>query len=191
MIRKFLAATTFSCFFLLLLVLSGCHRRMAPTITAGEYNEKTNRTDYVVLPYGGVSLPGKWIHGRYRKESRQQYFSNFDSSVVSIAFGPCDKLGFPTKGATGYSFVKLYNEWETKYQSELLKMQVKVIVADSADKYMIWQVSGDGGVNQFNLCGARDCSCGECAFQMFTIVSNKLTDEQKVKFLQDIYLEKK
>ena len=171
-------------------LFSGCHRRMAPTITAGSYNDKRNETDYVVLPYGSVSLPGKWTHGRYSKESRQQYFSNADSTVLSVAFGPCDKLGFPTNGAQGYDFVKLYYKWEGKYQEEILHRQMKLITADSVNKYMLWQLHGDGA-DQFLLTGARDCNCGECAFQNFTLNSRKLSDEQKIKFLQDIYLQKK
>lgn len=176
--------------FIFLCALCSCHRRMAPTITAGEYNEQRNQTDYVVMPYGSVSLPGKWTHGRYRKESRQQYFTNSDSTVVTIAFGPCDKLGFPTGGVQGYEFVKLYYQWESKYQVEILNQKIKVITADSANKYMIWEVYGEN-VNQFYLCGAKDCSCGECAFQNFSIQGRKLSDEQKAKFLQDIYLQKK
>jgi hypothetical protein len=169
--------------------LMACHPRMVPTITAGEYNAQRNQTDYIVMPYGSVSLPGKWIHGRYRQESRQQYFSNSDSSIVSIAFGQCNKLGFSTGGAVGYDFVKLYYKWENKYQTEILNQHVKLIASDSANKYMVWQVYGDN-MNQFFLAGAHDCACGECAFQNYSIVSSKLTDEQKAKFLQDIYLEK-
>lgn len=174
----------------LLVLLSGCHRRMAPTITAGVYNEKGNQTDYAVLPYGSVSLPGKWTHGRYRKESRQQYFYNSDSTTISVAFGPCDKLGFSTGGAQGYAFVKLYHNYDTKYQTEILGRKATIITEDSANKYMLWKVSGDGET-QYLLSGAKDCSCGECAFQNFTLVSRKLSEDQQVKLLRDIYLDKK
>ena len=188
MIRKHGIATLLTC--ALLVVLASCHRRMAPTITAGEYNAARNQTDYIVLPYGSVSLPGKWTHGRYRKESRQQYFSNSDTTIISIAFGPCNKLGFSTGGVQGYEFVKLYYNYETKYQAEVLNQKIELITADSASKYMLWRVYSDN-VSQYMLTGAKDCACGECAFQNFTLTSKKLTGDQQVKLLQDIYLEKK
>lgn len=53
--------------------LTNCVSQRTSTITGGNYNETKNETDYFVIPYGSVTLPGHWEKTSYNSISRQQF----------------------------------------------------------------------------------------------------------------------
>ena len=172
-----------------LFVMAGCAQKMTSTLTSSNYDKKTNATSYTVLPYGSATLPGAWTKVRYVASARQQFFRNNDSVTVSLAFGPADKFEFSKEELTGFPFVKEYYEWESLYMEKSLGQKVSLVVTDSINKYLIARVYSDK-VNEYQLFGARDCGCKSGAFQHYTITGGKLSNDEKVKFLQDIYLAK-
>ena len=68
------------------------------TIVGGEYKADKNITEYFVMPYGEVSLPGKWEKWQYVSNARQQFFKNADSVTIAISFGPANKYEFNKNG---------------------------------------------------------------------------------------------
>ena len=173
----------------LLVVLAGCAQKIISTVTSSNYNKNTNTTSYTVVPYGSALLPGAWTKARYVTSARQQFFRNNDSVVVSLAFGPGDKFEFSKEGLTGFPFVKAYYEWESRYMEKELGQKVSLVVTDSINKYLIARVYSDK-VNEFQLFGAKDCGCKSGAFQHYTVTGRKISNDEMIKFLQDIYLAK-
>jgi len=174
---------------LALLCLPGCYPKITCTITGTHYDKARNNTSYTVLPYGSVSLPGEWVASKYFQPARQQWFTNKDSVSLSISFGPGNKFEFSKEGLNGFAFAKAYYDWEAKYESEHLRVKVKLVEADSINQYVIAKIYNDSA-NTIALYGGRECACKEGAFQHFTISGRKMNDDEMIRFLRDIFLKK-
>ncbi len=93
----------------ILVLLASCATQRVSTIIGFDYDEKKNQTDYFVLPYGTVSIPGKWEKTNYYSISNQQFFKNADSIIIAVAFGPYDKYEFNAdKSKKGIDFALAY-----------------------------------------------------------------------------------
>jgi len=78
----------------MLLILYGCASQSVSTIVGCDYDESKNQTTYFVLPFGSVSIHGKWEKTHYNNVSGQQFFTNGDSISIAIAFNRFDKYEF-------------------------------------------------------------------------------------------------
>lgn len=172
---------------LFLVLFYGCFPPTATsTLVGGKYEPKTNTTDYFVFPYGSVSLPGEWTKGIYGKSSRQQWFSNKDSVFLAIAFGPCNKYEFYKPELKDFNFVKAYYNWESDFYKNQLKTESKIILADSTNNFIIWQLFDNKNVDMYFLFGYNKCS-----IHNYCLTTEKWKEQEKIKFLQDLYLNKK
>jgi len=169
--------------------LQACFPKMRSTIISSHYDKTKNTTTYMVLPYGTAIMQGEWTTGKYFQPARQQWFRNKDSVSVSLSFGPANKFEFSQEGLNGFAFAMAFYEWEAKYESEHLRQKIKIIEADSLNKYVIAKVYSDS-MNTIALFGGRACTCKDGAYQHFTISSKKISDDEMIKFLQSIYLNK-
>lgn len=170
-------------------LLYSCIPTATSTIVGGQYEAKTNTTDYFVLPLGSVSLPGVWVKTRYTNESNQQWFTNHDSISVAIAFTPCDSYEFYKKDLKDLEFVKAFYEWDAKFLAKNLNMHDTILKIDTTNNYFVWRLSGKNKefeVDNYFLFGYKSCSVHN-----FYVSTTKWTEEQKVQFLQDLYLRKK
>jgi len=60
---------------LIITFLTSCvTQRECTTIVGCNYDKNKDKTDYIILPYGTVSIPGKWEKTNYNSVSRQQFF---------------------------------------------------------------------------------------------------------------------
>lgn len=169
-------------------ILTGCFHKMAPSSpAAGTYNDSANKTVYTVAPWGAVTLPGKWMPGKYNKSSRQQYYYRDDTTTLTVVIAPCKNQPYAKGGLTGYDFVKKSFEIESRYQVQLLEQTPRLLVQDSANRYMIWTVRQDG-IDQYFLCGVKDCTCNECSYRSFNLRNRRLTEAVAIKLLQDVFL---
>lgn len=176
----------------LVLLTSGCGHKMAPATTStqpvgGTYKQNASSMVYTVNPYGSIALPGKWDAGKYAKASRQQYFYRSDTTTMIVSIGACSNQPFARDGIDGFEFVRRYYEAESKYQTQLLEQTPRVLIEDKENKYMLWTVHSDG-IDQYFLCGVKDCACNECAYRSLTLKNRRLTEKQATKLLQDIFL---
>ena len=153
------------------------------TIVGGEYKADKNITEYFVLPYGEVSLPGKWEKWQYDANARQQFFKNEDSVIIAIAFGPANKYEFNRNGLLKeYDFVKAYYDWESDYFVKL-GYEAKIIETDQSNNYIIWRLWGQKYDTYF-LFGERNGRVSNYSVH----IADKWTEEEKLKFLKSIYL---
>ena len=172
--------------FSLMTILTGCGTpKYITTLVGGEYNEDKDVTEYFVLPFGQVSLPGKWDKGNYVSSSRQQYFHNQDSVIITIAFTNT-RSGYefnPEGSLKGYEFLKAYYEWESEYFSSL-GFESKIIESDQNEPYIIWRLYGEK-VDTYFLFGERNGNVSNFSIS----ATDKWTADEKVWFLKSIYLE--
>lgn len=166
------------------LVFCGCVSTSLSTATGGDYDAKTNTTAYFVLPLGSVSLPGKWTKDHYNSVSNQQFFKNADSVSVAIAFTQCNSYEFSRKDLKDFAFVKAYYEWDSKYLAERLKVNREILVKDSLQQYIVWRLFGPNVESYFLFANKN------CAVHNYYVSTPRWTKEEKVKFLQELYLKK-
>jgi mannosyltransferase OCH1-like enzyme len=172
--------------FILTIFYSCIPTKSTSTIVGGQYEPKTNTTDYFVIPLGSVSLSGKWTKGQYNSSARQQWFSNQDSVSTAIAFTPCNKYEFYTPNLKDLNFLMKFYEWESKFYSQQLKTDSKIIESDSTKNYIIWRLYDNKNIDTYFLYGFNKCSVHN-----YSVASYKWTDNEKVNFLRNLYLNKK
>lgn len=176
---------------ILTIILTNCATQRTSTLVGGNYNETKNETDYFVMPYGSVILPGKWEKKDYNSISRQQFFRNQDSVIIAIAFGRFDKYEFNMDGSqTGYNFVKAYYEWDSKYFVDSHGLKRQVIESDSTNHFMVYRIFGQIEKREFDtyfLIGEKNGNISNFSISD----TDKWTESEKTNFLKNIYLTEK
>ena len=167
--------------------LISCGSNKATTLVGGEYNEAKNITEYFVIPYGSVSLPGKWEKRNYDNVSKQQFFMNEDSVIVAVAFGRYDSYEFNRDGKLkGYDFVKAMYEWDSSYFQDTFGFQRKIIETDESKNYIIYNISNpqkENSVNTFFLIREKNGNVSNFSVNY----TDKWTEDEKIRFLKNLY----
>jgi hypothetical protein len=186
--------TNFIKYYLLLTIiiaLTCCATQRVSTIVGGEYTESKNETEYFVIPFGSVTLPGKWEKKNYDPVSRQQYFRSKDSIIIAIAFSRFNYYEFNLNGSqTGYNFVKAYYEWDSKYFVESHGLKRLQIENDSINHYMIYRIFGKidkGEFDTYFLIGEKKGNISNFSISD----TDKWSEKEKTFFLANIFLDNK
>ncbi|MBR4841316.1 MAG: hypothetical protein IK005_12705 [Paludibacteraceae bacterium] len=159
----------------------GSAKQATSTIVGGDYDAKTNTTEYFVIPYGQVSIPGKWEKTTYNSVSRQQFFRNDESINFAVSFGPCNKYEFNQDGSLkGYEFVEAFYEWDSKYFVSN-GLDRKILETDKANKYIIYRVFGKG-FDTYILVSEKNGNVSNFSIN----ATDKWTEQQKVDFLKSL-----
>lgn len=174
--------------FVMVLFLAGCANQRMSTIVGFNYDESKNQTDYFELPFGSVSIPGKWDKSNYNSVSGQQFFTNKDSISIAIAFNRFDKYEFNAGGEIkGYDFLEAFYEWDSKYFVDSFGLQRRVLENDSIRNYFLYQIYGFSRgvkVDTYFLIGENNGNV-----YSFSIMTNdKWSEERKIDFLKKLYL---
>ncbi|WP_222539106.1 hypothetical protein [Pedobacter polysacchareus] len=151
------------------------------TIVSDTYNKKLDQTTLVLIPYGNVTFQGKWKKFRSDESSKQYFFRDQDSTVLSIAKVPQKDYPFYEQGLDDKSFPLAIYNWEKDYMTKYGKVQPKLITDQSDQGYVLWQVEAKD-VHTILLNGSRN----EYAYN-FSISSKKWSDERKIGFLTEIF----
>ncbi|MDL2297364.1 hypothetical protein LJC68_10015, partial [Bacteroidales bacterium OttesenSCG-928-B11] len=168
--------------------LSACKTQYVSTIVGGDYDKSKNQTDYFVLPYGSVSIPGKWEKTNYNSVSRQQFFQNTDSIIIAVSFGPCNKYEFNRDNSKkGFDFVTAFYEWDSEYFESNYRLNREKIESNEKENFIIWRVFGENNNiywDTYFLFGEKNGYANS-----FSIMkTDKWTKEEKMYFLKKIYL---
>lgn len=178
-------------FLILTILLTSCATQRTSTIEGVNYNESKNVTDYFVMPYGSVSLFGKWEKKNYNEISRQQFFKNQDSVIIAIAFERYDKYEFNTNGSqSGFNFVKAYYEWDSNYFVDSHGFKRQIIESDSSNHFMIYRIYGQKEKVEFNtyfLIGEKNGNVSNFSISK----TEKWSEIEKILFLKNIFLTEK
>jgi hypothetical protein len=184
LIKTFLFST-------MIIFLTNCATQTTSTIEGFKYDATKNETDYFVVPYGSVVLPGKWEKTNYDKSSHQQYFRNQDSVIISIRFGRINFFEFNKNGTqTGYNFIKSFYEWDSKYFVDSFGLKRQLLVSDSTNNFIAYRIYGQieqGKFDTYFLIGENNGN-----FSNFSIShTDKLTEKEKTNILKNLFLNKK
>ena len=179
-------------FLLISIFLTSCasFRNSTSTIVSCNYNEKKNQTEYMVFPYGQVSIPGKWERTQYNSVAHQQFFTNSDSITITITFATTDKYEFNKDGTKkNFEFVKAFYEWESEYFATY-NLDFEIIESDSTNNFIIWRLYGsykDANFNTYFLIGEKNGFVKNYS----VMTTEKWETEQKIDFLKNMYLQNK
>lgn len=172
------------------IICTGCAAQKASTIIGGDYNESKNQTDYFVLPFGSVSLPGKWVKTKYNNISKQQFFKNADSITIAIAFNPIDGYEFNTDNSKkGVEFVNAFYKWDAQYFADTYKLKQEKIESDENKNYIIWHLFGESNTiiyDTYFLFGEKN----GYASNLSIMKTDKWSSDEKIKILKEMYLQK-
>ena len=167
--------------------LNSCFHRLAPASkTEAQYDAKANSTTYTVLPHGNVILPGKWEAGKYAKTSRQQYFYRADTTTMIVSVGLCSSYEFGKGKVADADFINSYYNMEANYQIKLQEQTPVILESDSAARYKIWMVRADG-IDQYYLCGTKDCACKECSYRTLILKNRKINQADAIALLKQVF----
>ena len=159
----------------------GSAKQATSIIEGVDYDAKKNATEFFVVPYGQVSIPGKWEKTSYNSVSRQQFFRNDESVNIAVSFGPCNKYEFNLDGSlNGYEFAEAYYEWESKYFVSN-GLECKILETDKENKHIIFRVFGDG-FDTYTLICEKNGIASNFSIQ----ATDKWTEQQKVDFLKSL-----
>jgi hypothetical protein len=171
---------------LMITILTGCASQRVSTIVGCDYDESKNQTDYFVLPYGSVSIPGKWEKTHYNSISGQQFFTNDDSIKIAIAFTRFDQYEFNKDGSKkGYDFVKAYYDWDSEYFVDTYEFIRKIIETDKINNYMIYRIYGSANGGKFDtyyLIGERNGNVSNFSI----MIADKWNESKKIEFLKEL-----
>jgi hypothetical protein len=158
------------------------------TIVGCDYDESKNQTDYFIVPYGSVSIPGKWEKSNYNNVSGQQFFINKDSIRIAIAFNRFDKYEFNADGSKkGFEFVKAFYDWDSQFFVDSYGLQRRVLETDSINNFILYQIHGlTNGANfdTYFLVGEKNGNVNNLSI----MTTDKWTEDKKVEFLKGLYI---
>jgi len=177
--------------FIFAIVFTACvTSKKTSTIVGTDYDAEKDCTNHFVLPYGSVSMPGKWNKDGGNLISGQQFFKNKDSIGVAIAFNPSSNYEFNKNGAlTGFKFAKAFYEWDSKYFVDHGLNRI-LIEQDSINNFIVYRIYGNTSQRKFDtyfLIGEKNKNASN-----FSITyTDKWTEQKKVDFLKTLFLVKK
>jgi hypothetical protein len=145
----------------------------------------------MIFPYGTASIPGKWDKTSYNTISKQQFFKNEKGVAIAISFGPCNKYEFNTdKSKKGFAFVKAFYEWDSQYLVSTYGLKQELIEENELENYIIWRIYGyynNSHWDTYFLIGEKRGFANN-----YSIMDTDMwTIDQKIKFLKEIYLDRK
>jgi hypothetical protein len=167
------------------IAIVGCASHRISVIESCEYDAEKNETEYLVFPFGKVSLPGKWEKLRYSDVSGQQFFIGQDATEIAVAFYREENYEFNKDGKLrGLDFLNAFYEWETSY-FKTKGYESQLIELNPSHQYIIYRIYGEK-VNSYFLIGVN--SNGNVS--NFSVAhSNKWTEDEKVVFLKNLFLQ--
>lgn len=168
----------------LLLVLTSCKTTQTSMIIADSYDEKKNQTTLILLPYGNIVMPNKWTKTSYDQLSRQHFFTNNDSTTVSVTKNPKNKYPFYKSEQTDKEFVIDFVKWDAEYW-EKQGLTVTTVSNQSEKGYILWQAKSDErNVNTIFLFGSKN----GFAYN-FSGTSKTWTETQIKDFLEHLFID--
>ncbi len=174
---------------LLLAIVTSC---MAPkaisTIESNIYDDKINQTTFSKLPFGSLSIPGKWTKFSYNQVSGQHNFKNLDSVMTAVAINRASSYSFYKPKMTSNDVVMAFYEWDSKYLADNIGGNRTIIKQDTVNHFIIWQITADNEkykINNHYLFGSEN----GIIFTVF-VTTKKWTDEKKVEHLETVYKNK-
>jgi hypothetical protein len=151
------------------------------TMTSVNYDKKTDTTVFLMMPQGNVNIKGNWQKAGYYSTGRQYFLVNQAGAALAIAKNLPNGYSFFAAGKTNYDLVYDFYKWEAEYWVQNGAKQ-EILKKDRDKCYIIWRVFNEK-VNTFFVFGQRGAFLTN-----YSIASEKMETDEKVAFLEDLYL---
>lgn len=185
-----------SIYFLMVITCSSCAtifnkmkshecKEQKRTVTYNYTNSDTS-TVYNALPWGKVTISGKWEMGKFNKASKQQFLYSADTATLIVTIAGTRSSSFGGKDDTGFTFITKYYDLESKFNAGYNEQTLTQLVSDKQTGYILWKVREDG-IDQYNLCGVLPAKC-EPAFVTLKLKKRKITEAKATELLKAVYL---
>jgi len=173
---------------LLMIIMFGCFpSRNIQYFESCNYDATKNITRFEKLPLGYVDIPGKWYETTYNDYSKQQFFKNADSVSIAVVFWPQNQYSIYKHGETNMAFLKDYYDMNVKTIAMQSKGQWSIIKQDSINQnYILSKFYNDSKVDTYYLYGLINGS-----FYNLFVKTNKWNEQQKIDFLESMFIHKK
>ena len=140
----------------LVLSISSCKTAGTSMLIGDSYDEKKDETTLMLLPYGNITLPKKWIKTDYLASSRQHFFINNDSTTISVAKNLREKYSFYNPNQSDKEFVTEFVKWDSDYWKEQ-GLNVMIIDDQANQDYILWQAKNkERNINTIFLFGVKN-----------------------------------
>lgn len=160
-------------------------QKVVSAIESNNYDNKTNQTTFYKIPFGNISIPGKWTKTSYNQVSRQHNFRNADSVLTAVAINQATSYPFYKPNMTSNNIVKEFYEWDSKYLADNVNGNRTIIKQDTVNHFILWQITADNDKYKIDNHYLFGCENG-IIFTVF-VATNKWTNEQKIEHLQTVY----
>ncbi|GGH61361.1 hypothetical protein HNQ91_001049 [Filimonas zeae] len=125
-----------------LAVTPACKTAQTSTINSVHYDEQKNNTVLILLPYGNITLPGKWKDQGENSVSRQHYFSNEDSTTnIAVTKNPRRFYPFNQKQDSDQEFTHHFVAWDTAYFHETGRPTQIITDSSATTGFVLFDVS--------------------------------------------------
>lgn len=165
---------------ILLFALTSCKTTATSVIYGDSYDDKKNQTTLTIIPYGNITMPDKWKKTHFSQTSRQNFFTNGDSTTLGIAKAPKEKYPVYKPNQTDKEFVTAFEKWDAEYY-EKHGLYTKILNDKSDNGYIVWQVTGNHLNTIFIYC------CKNNYVYNISTTSTKWTDEKMTTFVTELY----
>lgn len=170
---------------ILFLLNISCKTNQISRIVADNYDAKKNQTTLTMIPYGSIIIPNEWKKTSYNSSSKQHFFQNSDLTTISVAKNLKEKYPFYKAEQNDKVFVTEFVNWDAEYWKEQ-GLEISTIENKAENTYIIWNAKSKGTsnaeVDTMFLFGIKN------SFVFgFSISSKVWNEEQKIKFLKNLY----
>jgi len=140
-------------------------------------------TQYFTLntKVGNVKIPGSWEQLNTMNDSGQTYLKNSEGIVIAIAQNPRKAYSFFNSKKSDFENVKLFYTWDSDYMKQN-KYKTDKLMENSKSEYIIWKYN-DGTLDNVFLFGSNKEN-----FLNILVYTNIWNEEEKIKFLENIYM---
>ena len=129
---------------------------------------------------GEVKIPGKWQQLNTAEDSGQTYLKNSDNVIIAIAKNPKRAYPFYAKEKSDFENVIAFYKWDADYR-ESLNSKTQKLKENPKAEYIIWKYN-DGKSDNVFLFGSSQKD-----FLNLLVYTNNWTEEQKIKFLENLF----
>lgn len=188
--RAVSASTLLQIFLGCIVFATGCtSNNYTSTITSIFYDERKNTTQYLKIPYGSVSIPGKWKEKRYNPANGQQFLVNNDAVVIAVAMVRWDKFQFYKPEMDETAFVDKFYEWDSEYLAEEVRGNRAVLKRDASRNYLVWRVWNDSATDTYFLFGMKNNAVKTVyTVSVYPENAEKWNENRKIEFLESVFL---
>lgn len=156
----------------------GCTTSKTSVVIEDHYDADKDVTTLTIFPYGQIDIPGQWAKTKYDPVSRQHFFMDKDSTLISVTKNPQKNYPFYSKTMTEVQFAQSFFEWEKSYYEE---KGFKINEKATYKNYVLWTANGEQ-TNTLFLYGAKN----EFAYN-FAVFSDNWPEDQRTEFLVALY----